>query len=57
MEEYEDAIDAYDKALEHNPDKIQAWYDKGDILDELECYPEALEAYENGIALVTVIKY
>ena len=43
---FEDAVDAYDKALEFNPKKGEAWFDKGDSLEELERYEQALEAYD-----------
>lgn len=46
MGNYDEAIIAYDKALELDPDFLEAWYYKGVDLDSLGSYRQALKAYE-----------
>ena len=53
---YEEALKAYDKAIELNPDYADAWVFKGAALDELGRYEEgryeeALKAYDKAIEL------
>ncbi len=48
---YEEALDAYNKALEINPQYAKAWYNKGDALYVLNRYEETLEAYEKAVKL------
>jgi len=45
----EEAVKAYDKAIELNPKEIAAWLSKGIILDGLERHNESIEAYETAI--------
>ncbi len=44
LKRYEEAIEAYEKAIEINPQYTDAWYNKGFCLSELKRYEEAIEA-------------
>ena len=48
---YPKAIEAYDKAVEIDPQNAKAWYNKGVALGELERHQEALEAYDKAIEI------
>ena len=48
---YEEAIKAYDKAIELKPDYQKAWYNKGIALRKLYSYEEALEAFNKAIEI------
>lgn len=48
MGNYSEAIMAYDKAIEVNPQNAEVWYNKGTSLDSLGKYEEAVEAYEKS---------
>src|SRR5208283_5560541 len=48
---YTEAIKAYDKAIEINPQDADAWNGKGVILDELGKYDEAIKAYDKAIEI------
>ena len=41
----EDALDAYDKAIEIEPDNEYAWYNKGHVLEDLMEFDDAIDAY------------
>lgn len=49
---YEEAINAYDKAIEINPENADAWYNKGFALYELGKYEEATEAYDTARKII-----
>ena len=49
--QFAQALVAIDQALRLYPDSSSAWYDRGDILDELGRYVEACEAYERSIQI------
>jgi len=51
MGNYDKAILAYDKALELDPNFIEAWYYKGVDLDGLGNHSQALKAYEKATEL------
>lgn len=51
FESYEEAIVAYDKAIELKPDDVVAYYNKGKALTNLERYEEALAAFDKAIEL------
>jgi len=51
LEHYEEAIRAFDKAIELNPDVPVAWYNKGVALANLEKHDEALRAFDKAIEL------
>ena len=50
---YEEALSAYDHALQLDPDYSQVYCDRGDALLELKRYEEALASYERAIQLNT----
>src|SRR5208337_742950 len=50
-EKYNEAIKAFDKAIEINPKNSDAWYKKGNILSKLGKYDEAIKAYEKAIEI------
>lgn len=41
----EDALDAYNKAIDIEPDNEYAWYNKGHVLEDLMEYDDALDAH------------
>lgn len=47
----EDALIAYDKALEVDPNHVSAWNNKGIILSRLERFEEAIECYDKAIEI------
>jgi len=49
LEKYEEALKAYEKAIEFNAEYADAWVGKGTVLFRLERYEEALKAYEKAI--------
>ena len=48
---FEEAIKAYEKAIEINPKDSNAWYDKGLALYEFKNFEEAIKAYEKAIEI------
>jgi Flp pilus assembly protein TadD len=48
---YDEAIQAYDKAIEINPQDADAWYYKGTALDMLRKYDEAIQAFDRAIEI------
>jgi tetratricopeptide (TPR) repeat protein len=48
---YEEAIQAFGKAIEIDPQDAVAWIFKGDALSELGRYDEAIQAYEKAIEI------
>jgi tetratricopeptide (TPR) repeat protein len=51
LENYEEAIICYEKALEYDPTLKEAYYNKGRALSFLGRFPEAIESYEKAIEL------
>jgi tetratricopeptide (TPR) repeat protein len=51
LENYEEAIICYEKALEYDPTLKEAYYNKGRAFSFLERFPEAIESYEKAIEL------
>jgi hypothetical protein len=51
QENYEEAIKAYDKAIEINPQDSDTWYNKGLCLAHLGKYNEAVEALDKAIEI------
>jgi len=49
--EYHEALDAFNKFLVSKPNNVSAWFYKGLILDKIEKYPGALEAYDKALRL------
>lgn len=48
---YEEAIKCYDKVVELEPENIEAWYEKGNILEQLRHYKEAINCYDKVLML------
>jgi tetratricopeptide (TPR) repeat protein len=48
---YKEAITAYDKALQLQPDNAQAWYQKGSSLRHIKRYAEALESFNRALEI------
>jgi tetratricopeptide (TPR) repeat protein len=48
---YQEAIKEYDKAIELNPNHINAWYNKALSLGALQLHEEAIEAYNRVVAI------
>ena len=48
---YEEALKAYDKAIELNPNDAVTWCNKGVVLRVFGRYEEALKAYDKAIEL------
>ena len=47
----DEAIKAYDKAIEINPQYADAWYNKGNILCQLGKFDEGIKAYDKTIEI------
>jgi tetratricopeptide (TPR) repeat protein len=47
----EDALIAYDKALEMTPNHISAWNNKGIVLSKLKRFEEAISCYDQAIGI------
>ncbi|NJK70515.1 MAG: tetratricopeptide repeat protein [Microcoleus sp. SU_5_3] len=48
---YEDAIIAYDRALEIQPDLADTWNNRGVVLTRMQRYPEAIASYEQATTI------
>lgn len=48
--EYEKSLEAYKKAIEIDPENVDAWINKGNLLTYLGIYSRALKAYDEVIA-------
>ncbi len=51
LSRYEDAIAAYDRAIEIKPDYDAAWNNRGNALDNLGRHEEAIAAYDKAIEI------
>ena len=51
MKQYEDALVSYDKAIALKPDYAEAYYNRGNTLNDLKRYKEALASYDKAVAL------
>jgi len=51
LEKQEEAIEAYNKAIEINPKYADAWYNKGVTLVQLERQEEAIKAFDKAIEI------
>ena len=50
-DEYEKAKEAYEKAIELEPDDAVVWFNRGVILDDLGKYEEAIKSYDRAVEL------
>ena len=48
---YQEALEAYDKAVEIDPQYVASWHGKGVALERLKRYQEALEAYGKAVEI------
>jgi tetratricopeptide (TPR) repeat protein len=48
---YQEALDAFDKALKNNPLDKLLWYNKGSALGNLGRYQEAISAYDKALKI------
>ena len=48
---YEDAIIAYDRALQIQPDLADTWNNRGVVLTRMQRYPEAIASYEQATTI------
>jgi len=46
LDDYEEAIKAFNQAISSKPDCHEAWYWKGFALDDLSRYEEAIQAFD-----------
>ncbi len=51
LQRYQDALEAYEKAVDIRPDYAQGWNGQGKILYQLKKYKQALTAYDKAIQL------
>ena len=51
LKRYNDALDAYNRAVELKPEYTEAWIGQANTLLELKRYQDALEAYDKAIQL------
>lgn len=51
MGKYEEAIQAFDKAVERNPKIAAAWNNKGEALNNLSKYNEAIKVFDKAIEI------
>ncbi len=51
LKQYQEAVEAYDQAIRHNPDAADAYYGKGYALNNLKNYEQAMRAFEHAILL------
>ena len=48
---YDGAIKAYDKAIEENPQLVEAWNNKGLALEDMGKYDEAIKTLDKAIEI------
>ena len=48
---YDEAMDFFNQAIEAKPDYPEAWSNKGTLLEKLERYEEAADAYRHTLKL------
>ncbi|OUL35504.1 serine/threonine-protein kinase [Nostoc sp. 106C] len=51
LQRYQDALAAYNKAVDIRPNYAQGWYGRGNSLSALKQYKEALAAYDKAIQI------
>ena len=51
LDEIDESLECYDKAIALKPDFYQAICDKAQLLEECGCHVESLETYEKGIKI------
>jgi tetratricopeptide (TPR) repeat protein len=48
-QQHQQAIDSFDKALEHKPDDHDAWYNRGIALSDLGQYQQAIDSFDKAL--------
>ena len=48
---YDNALRAYDKAIELNPNNAKLWHEKGNVLKQLDRGNEAIRAFDKSIEI------
>ncbi len=56
LEKYEEAVNAYDKALELEQEDYKVWWKKGQALVGEKKYSEAVESYDKALALAVKLE-
>ena len=51
LPQYSEALAASDRAMEINPDDFQLYWQKGNVLNKLQRYEEAIDAYSSALEL------
>lgn len=51
LQRYDEALEAYDQAIEIDPDDAEKWICRGNALTGLELYEEALESYRRATGI------
>jgi tetratricopeptide (TPR) repeat protein len=49
--QFEEALKLYNEALKEDPNFLEAWNNKGNVLRAMGRYDESLEAFDSGIAV------
>ena len=50
-DEYEEALECFDRSIEKNPHNAYVWVNRGFALDELKRYNEAVRSFDQAIRL------
>ena len=51
LKRFDDALVAYDKALEGKPELAEVWLARGNVFKDLKRHDEAFTAYDKALAL------
>jgi tetratricopeptide (TPR) repeat protein len=51
LKQYKQALDAYDKAIQIQPEYLDAWSGRGYVLNNLERYQAAIDSFDKVIKI------